>query len=203
MKNNLYAGLGILALVGGLSTAHAGEWRVGPGISVVTGLNDVMDLYENNYNNTHTLYKASTEWILPFGLAVQGTYQWESGLRLDLGAGPFFMVSSDDDNVDLDHYELPVSATIGYTLLPQATVSPYLRAGLAHHLASGDYVEGSSPGLLAAAGIEFARRSFVSFGLEVAMDDSTVEFERYAPGGARDTVELNTYDVLVTFYVKF
>lgn len=201
MKNRLSAGLGILAL--SLSTAHAGEWRVGPGVSVVTGLNDVMDLYENNYNNTHTLYKADTKWLLPFGLAVQGTYQWESGLRLDLGAGPFFMVSSDDDNVDLDHYELPVSATVGYTFLPKATVSPYVRVGLAHHFASGEYVEGSSPGLLAAAGIEFARQSFVSFGLEVAMDDSTVEFERYSSLGLRDTVELNTYDVLVSFYVKF
>jgi len=202
MKSTIAMTIGCLIL--SVPAAQAGEWRVGPGIAIVTGASDVTDLYEDNFNNTNTFYQAEVEWLLPIGLAVQGTYQWDSGVRLDLGAGPFFWLTSEDD-IDLDHTEFPVSATIGYTFMPGSSVSPYVRAGFAHHFASGDYVEGSTPGLLAAAGIEFSRQSFVSYALEVAFDKSEVEFERFrrSPTLVRDTVELNTYDVLISFFVKF
>lgn len=208
MKTITLAGIGVLAL--SFSTAHAGEWRVGPGPAGVTGIDDVADLYESNYNNTNTFYQADVDLLLPIGLSVQGTYQWESGVRLDMGLGPFFMITSDpydddDADVDLDHTEIPIGVTVGYTFIPSANVSPYVRAGFAYHIVSGDYVEGSTPGLLAAAGIEFARGNFASFAFEVAVDKSEVEFERYrrTPTLVRDFVELNTYDVVISFLVKF
>lgn len=200
----------VSATIACFSTAHAGEWRVGPGPAGATGLNDIADLYEDNFNSTNTFYQADVDMLLPIGISVQGTYQWDSGVRLDMGLGPFFMITSDpydddDADVDLDHTEVLSSVTVGYTFIPSGNVSPYVRAGLAYHFVSGDYVEGSTPGLLAAAGIEFSRQSFASFAFEVAVDKSEVEFERYRrmPTLVRDTVELNTFDVVISFLVKF
>lgn len=207
MNRYLFSALAALACV---STSQAGEWRIGPGPAGATGMNDIADLYEDNYNNSNTYYQADVDMLLPIGLSVQGTYHWDSGVRLDMGLGPFFMITSDpydddDVDVDLDHTELPANVTVGYTFIPGGSVSPYVRAGLAYHFVSGDYVEGSTPGLLAAVGIEFARQSVASYSLEVAVDKSEVEFERFrrTPMLVRDTVELNTYDVVISFLVKF
>jgi hypothetical protein len=106
--------------------------------------------------------------------------------------------------VDYHHFEAPLSATVGYTFLPNAGTSPYLRAGATYHYASGTYVEGSKPGLLAAAGVEFGRQGVAVFSVEVAYDQSEVEFERFQTGPLRrDIVSLNTYDWIASFIVRF
>ncbi len=54
---------------------------------------------------------------------------------------------------------------------------------MAYNFAGGDYVEGLTPGLYAAFGIEFLRNRAVGFGFEVAIDQSEIEFERKIPSG--------------------
>lgn len=189
--------------------AYSGDWRVGPGISGVSGIDEVTDLYEQNYNNTHTLTQVDVKFLLPVGIAVQGTYTWNSGVRLDLGLGPIFILRDNGDgDVDtgLGYTEVPISATAGYTFIPSGAVSPYVRVGVAHHFASGDYVEGSKPGLLGAVGVEFSRQSTVSVSVEVAVDGSEVEFERFRRSGntvVRTTENINSYKTMFSVIVKF
>lgn len=64
--------------------------------------------------------------------------------------------------------------------------------------------------MLAAAGFDFARTNFVKFTLEVASDQSEVEFDTFScPAGPffptcrEDIVKLNTYDFIVSLFVKF
>lgn len=206
MKMKLSTALALLAC--GVP-AHAGDWRVGPAVSGVSGINDVSDIYEQNYNNTHTSTQVDVKFLLPIGIAVQGTYTWNSGMRADLGLGPIFILRDNGDgdiDTGLDHTEVPISATVGYTFIPDGTVSPYVRAGAVYHFASGEYVEGSTPGLLAAAGIEFMRKSVASVSLEVAIDKSKVELERFRRTGnttTRTTEDINSYETVFSVIVKF
>jgi len=100
------------------------------------------------------------------------------------------------------HLEVPLSATIGYQFLPYSRYSPYIRGGFIHHFASGDQYDSSTPGLFLAVGLDFTH-----FTLELATDQSKVEFDRLrcpAAGACTlGTTELNTYDVLASFYWRF
>ncbi len=130
-------------------------------------------------------------------------------MRLDLGQGPFlWMRDTGTGAVDtgLDHFEAPVSATVGYTFFPKSGASPYVRAGVVHHIVSGDYVEGSESGLLGAIGVEFMRQRVASILLELTFDKSRVEFDRYQRTGSvvrRSTEKINTYDTVISIIAKF
>ena len=196
--------LAMASLLLSASAVEAGEWNVGLGPSYVSGIEDVLDLYEFNMERDG-YSEVDVDMLLPVGIAFSADYQWASGVRVDLGLGPVFFIAG-----DADHFEMPISSTVGYTFFPNSTVSPYIRAGLVHHLVSGDYDINSDPGLLAAAGIEFARDSVVKFTLEVATDQSEVEFETFACRSFNsfricnpDTVVMNTYDLVVSLFVKF
>lgn len=206
-----------LAVVGMALTAsaNADEWHLGPQISYASGVNDVADLYENNYNATHTYSYVKVHMQIPVGLAFAADYQWNSGLRADVGLGPFFTIKQDDrsdrdnryydDSTDLHYYEVPVNATVGYSFIPHGSVSPYIRAGVAYHFVSGDYYRSSTPGLFAAVGLEFSRTNTARYVLEIAADQSQVEFDNLACTDpvCANTVKLHTYDVVASFAAKF
>lgn len=197
--------LTLASLTLGAGTAHAEGWRFGLGPSYASGIDDVIDLYEHNME-LGGYYEVDADMVLPIGIAFAADYQWQSGLRVDLGLGPMFLIAG-----DADHFELPITATVGYSFLPNSSVSPYLRAGVAHHFVSGDYYVSADPGLFAAAGIDFARNNAVKFTFEIAMDQSEVEFDTYSCDAFNsflvscraDTVVLNTYDVTAGLFVKF
>jgi hypothetical protein len=183
-----------------LITAHASEWHVGGAVSFPTAQADVLDLYEENYAAQGTPVDVTK--LLPFGIAFDAHYQWNSGIRLGMGFGPLLLIAG-----DVQHFEAPINVTLGYTFLPKSNVSPYVKAGFVHHIANGDFVVGSNPGLLAAVGLEFARNGVAQYALEVASDQSEVEFDklcaRSQPSCRPSTVTLNTYDVVISFIVKF
>jgi hypothetical protein len=190
--------LAIIVLAWG-GNAHALDWRAVEwrvGVAYATGLNDVADLHEDNLRASGL--EADVDLKVPLGLAGGVTYDWPSGLRLDVTLGPTFFIGG-----DVSHSELPVGASIGYNFAREADISPFVRAGLIHHIASGDYETGSSPGLLIAAGVDFHR-----FTVEVALDNSEVDFEAAecdATGAnCTPTVRtLNTYDVIASVYWRF
>jgi hypothetical protein len=194
--------LAVASLTLGIGTAHAEGWRFGLGPSYVSGIGDVTDLYERNMEFEG--YDADVDMLLPVGVAFAADYHWSSGVRLDVGLGPMFFIAG-----DVDHFEAPISATVGYTFMPNSEVSPYVRAGLVHHFVSGDYYASTDPGVLAAGGIDFNRASMVKFTFEVALDQSEVEFDTYRctnqffSSCRYTTVKLNTYDVVASLYVKF
>lgn len=177
---------------------QAMEWRLG--LSYVSGVDDVADLYEDNLRLAGR--DVDVDLKFPLGVAASFVYDWTAQWRTDVGIGPVFAIGG-----DVKHIEVPLTATMGYNFSPYSRFSPYVRGGLAHHFASGDQYSSSSPGLLFAVGVDFTH-----FALELATDRSEVEFDRLAcddastsPGTAcrLTATELNTYDVLLSFYWRF
>jgi hypothetical protein len=157
-----------IALAFAATNAHALEWRTlewRVGVAYASGLGDVTDLHEDNLRAEGL--EADVDLKIPLGIAAGVTYDWPSGARIDLTVGPTFFIGG-----DVSYFELPIGLTGGYSFARDADVSPYVRAGLVHHIASGDYEAGSTPGLLVAAGIDFTRLT-----IEIAADNSEVEFE--------------------------
>ncbi|HLS82662.1 MAG TPA: hypothetical protein VK025_14780 [Steroidobacter sp.] len=186
--------LGGVSLLAFASTAQGLEWRIG--MAYASGVDEVADLYENNLRLEG--FEADVDLKLPIGLTAGVMYDWASGVRGDLGLGPAFFIGG-----DVDHFELPLSATVGYNFLRDADASPYVRAGVVYHFASGDYYSSSDPGLFAAVGLDFRR-----FSLEVSLDSSEVELDTFAcaaPGAAcaSDLTQLRTYDVVASFFWRF
>ena len=177
-----------------VAPVHAKEWRLG--LSYASGVKDVPDLYEDNLRLAGR--EADVDLQFPVGLAASFLYDWTAEWRTDVGIGPLFAIGG-----DVKHLEVPLSATIGYNFLPYSRYSPYVRGGFIHHFASGDQYDSSTPGLLLAVGVDFTY-----FTLELATDQSEVEFDRLrcpTGGGActLGTEKLNTYDVLFSFYWRF
>ena len=181
----------LLAFAG---AAEAKEWRLG--VSYATGVSDVTDLYEDNLRLAG--FDVNVDLKFPLGVAASYIYDWTTEVRTDIGVGPVFAIGG-----DVKHLEVPLSATIGYNFLPYSRASPYVRGGIIHHFASGDQYSSSTPGLLLAVGVDFTH-----FTLELATDQSKVKFDRLvcpSDGGSCQlgTTELNTYDVLASFYWRF
>lgn len=175
-------------------TVHAVEWRLG--LAYASGVDDVTDLYEENLRLAG--FEADVDLKFPIGVTGAVSYDWASGVRADVGLGPVFFIGG-----DIRHFELPLTGTIGYNFMRLSRVSPYLRAGFAHHFASGDQYSSSEPGLLVAAGLDFSR-----FALEVSADFSKVEFDTLvcdSAGGActLGATKLSTYDIVASFFWKF
>jgi len=172
---------------------RAFEWRVG--VAYASGLDDVTDLHEDNLRAEGL--EADVDLKVPLGITAGVTYDWPSGMRADVTLGPTFFIGG-----DVSHFELPLGATLGYSF-DLGDASPYVRAGVIHNFASGDYEAGSDPGLIVAAGLDFHRLTF-----EVAFDDSEVEFET-AECNANNTVctrtteSLNTYKVIASVFWRF
>lgn len=184
-----------ILLIAGPSAVHALEWRLG--VAYASGLGDVTDLYEENLRLAG--FDVNVDLKFPIGVAAGMTYDWFSGVRADVGLGPVFLIGG-----DVEHFEIPLSVTVGYNFLRRSHVSPYVRAGMVHHFVSGDLYSSSKPGVLAAVGVDFTRFSF-----EVSVDQSEVEFDSLSCSNGTGstcrltTTELNTYDVLAGFFWRF
>jgi hypothetical protein len=125
----------------------------------------------------------------PIGIAVGVTHEWESGLRADFGLGSAFFIEG-----DIDYFELPLVATIGYNFANGAQFLPYIRAGVAYH-------ESADPSLYVAAGIDFTRLA-----VELVFDTPEVEFENTCIAGATgcdDRRKLRTYDLIESVFWRF
>ena len=188
------ASAAILALVVALAapSANALEWRLG--LSYASGVKDVTDLYEDNLEAAGLT--ADVDLKFPIGISLGVTQDWESGLRADFGLGPAFFIEG-----DVDYFELPLIATVGYNFAQGSRISPYVRAGVAYHAGSGDFHESTDPGLYVAAGIDFTRLA-----VEIAFDTTKVEFENTCAAGAVDCDDrrkLSTYDVIVSAFWRF
>lgn len=173
---------------------NAGEWQFGFGVTYASGISDVADLYEDNLADGPFVDSVEV-YEFPVGVGFRSRYQADSGITVDIGVGPLFVMLG-----DASHTEIPLSATVGYAFAASANTSPYARLGVSHHFANGDYVESSEPGLLGAVGIEFGRNEGLNWGIELSVDDSTVEFLDFSQVG---NSELNSYDTQLSVYFMF
>lgn len=174
-----------------IQTATAGEWRIPFGLSYVGGASKFLDQVEDNLESEG--YTTDT-FIWPVGLTVQPYYEFDFGLGAGFGVGPLVMLAGDADAT-----LLPVNACLRYAFMPKAKLTPYLRTGLSYIVASGDYIEGSSPGFVAAVGMEFLRHKRVGVGVEIGYDSSVVEMEDPPDG----TTDIKVVGLLVSVQAIF
>lgn len=184
--------------------AGASEWRFPLYITYVSGFSKVTDLHKDNSNNQssgYIHYDEGTSW--PVGLAFHPYFEFDSGLRLGMGLGPFGLVYGGKE----DFYMLPVNVTAGFTFFPKSPVSPYVKAGVSYPFAGGGYVEGKNPGFLGAVGVEFLKDRRVHLGLEIGIDTSEIEFTKYTRTSRGVLVKgkesIRPMEVLVSFFVSF
>ena len=174
-------------------SAKAADWRFPVGLTYISGFGDVHDIYEDNLEAEGYDVYDSAYW--PVGLSFHPYVEFDIGVRIGAGIGPFMLIFG-----DVSHLDVPVNLNGGFTFIPSANTSPYVRAGVMHHLASGDYVEGSSPGFFWGVGIEFFRQKRVGFGIEIAFDTSEIELERVR---YNDTEDIKPCELMVSIFAVF
>ncbi len=191
-------------------SAEAKGWRFPVGLAYVSGLHDVSDLYEENLKaNNYEISDSPWEW--PVGIVFNPYYEFGSGFRIGTGLGPMAYIVTIGADENYSYFNLPVNANIGFTLFPKSSVAPYIRGGFMYNLASGDYVESSSPGLFGAVGIEFMRNRKVALGIEIAFDTSEVEFEKHTRNSSSswssstsvEYVDIKPNDVMISIFAAF
>jgi len=170
------------------------------GISYVSGFEDVLDQYEDNLeiellNKGYSYVDVDTTYI-PVGLSLHPYYQWDDGFRLGARIGPGMIIYG-----DVDHFQLPLSVTAGYTFMPDGPVSPYVLAGPSYHVASGDYVDGSNLGFTGGVGIELLKGKKFSLALEGVYDSAEVDIDNYRTGGT-DGIKAAEFVLSLLFIFK-
>ncbi|MDA3894829.1 MAG: outer membrane beta-barrel protein [Desulfobacteraceae bacterium] len=176
------------------TTAMAVDWRFPLEITYMSGFSDVVDYYE---------YKTGGDasWNLPVGLAFGPYVQFDHGSMIGGKLGPLAYISVDCigygcDGADESYFDVPLKLYYGFTFIPKANISPYVKAGLSYHIISADSVDDSSPGFYGAVGVEFMRTRAVGLGLEIAYDTAELNMDYYRK-------DIKPGDLLVSFLVIF
>lgn len=196
----------LVLLICASGQSYADEFKFPVGFTYISGFNDVFSLYKDNLEAEG--YDVSGNTLLPIGLTFQPYYQFDNGIGVGLGVGPvsYIIVEKTDwsgDSTYMDFTDVPVQATVRYTFVPSSDISPYVRAGVSYHFASGDYVNNSNPGALGSVGVEFFRKSRVGFGLDVSYDSSTVEFDKIDNDGSMDKKSIAPGGLMVSIFAIF
>jgi len=183
----------LLVFVG---AAEAGEWRFPVGLTYVSGIGDIVDQYEDNLQADGFLTESADG--LPFGVSIQPYYQMDSGFGVGFGVGPTMWITG-----DVDFFNLPVNLSMRYAFMNKSDTSLYLRAGISHNFANGDYVEDSNIGFVGALGVEFMRNKVVGFGIEAGYDSSVIELEDRTTANPNDTKEFEPVGFMISLFAVF
>jgi len=178
-------------LVLSLSSPATAGMRFRLGISYISGLDDLVDQYEDNIKVK--VDEGLPPWVdmdldldttvIPVGLTLFPYYQWDFGLMVGPSIGPFmfmyafYSVEPYGDEDTFYHWQLPVSANVGFVLGPDNPVSFYVRGGPSYHFGGGDFYEGSNLGVVGAIGLEIFNTRHFRLGLEAAYDSAEVDIE--------------------------
>jgi len=106
----------------------------------------------------------------PIGPVINTSFDFGNGFFVWGGLGPGFIIG--------DYFEitvLPVNLGAGYSFNPEGSISPYVKLGGRYMIADGDYIGISTPGIQAAAGLQFRRQKLFGFFMEIGFDTSTIE----------------------------
>jgi hypothetical protein len=160
--------------------AQADGMRFRLNFSYVSGLQDLADAYEEDIEAAEPFTEVDST-VIPVGISLFPYYQWDSGLFLGAGIGPFIFLWAEGDD-DYTHWEIPVSFNVGYVFGPDNPVSFYVRGGPSYHFADGDFYDSSTVGVTGAIGLEFFKSSHAAMGLEASYDSAEVKIEKLATG---------------------
>ena len=183
----------IMMILFASSFAMAADWRFPLGLTYLSGFEDVVDIHEDNLEAEGYIVYDTGHW--PVGISFHPYVEFENGLGVGASIGPYMIIYG-----DTEFFALPVGLDARYTFIPGASISPYVRVGGRTHLASGDYVEGTTPGFFGAIGIEFLRDRRVSIGAEISTDASEVELERVEHN---DTEDVQPCELMISVFVVF
>lgn len=175
------------------SYAKAADWRFPVGITYVSGFGDLVDIYEDNLEAEGYFVYSVDYW--PVGISFHPYVQFDNGFGVGAGIGPIMFITG-----DTDFFDIPINLDVRYTFIPTANTSPYVRVGARTHSASGDYVEGTTPGFFGGIGLEFLRDRRVSTGIEISYDASEIELERVR---YNDTENVKPCELMVSVFVIF
>ncbi len=171
--------------------------------SYVSGLQDLADAYEEDIEiaeaGPFTEVDVDT-FVWPVGISLFPYYQWDSGLFLGAGIGPFIFFFGEGFEDDYFHWQVPVSFNVGYVFGPDEPVSFYVRGGPSYHFADGDFYEGSNVGVTGAVGLEFFKSSHAAMGVEAAYDSAEVDIENLRTG-EDDGIKVNEFSA--SLFVMF
>jgi hypothetical protein len=162
------------------SPSHAADLRFPVGLTYISGFGDVLDVYQANIKAEG--YSSDASSMVPVGVSFQPYLKLDNGLGIGGGAGPIAMIIG-----SRTFFDLPVSIDARYIFL-DADTAPYVRGGIKYHIASGDYVKGSKPGIFGAVGMELFRNSRVGIGMEMAYDSSEIDLETKRAGVRRVSI---------------
>lgn len=179
------------------NVAFAGQWRFPVGISFVSGFHNVVSVYKDNLRAQG--YSVSDSYEVPVGLMFQPYYQFDNGLGVGGGFGPFMFLRAEGSGVSYDLYSMPVNLCVRYVLFPSKNISPYIRAGLSYNIAGGDFIRERNVGFLGGVGVEFFRQNKVGFGLEASFDSSSLKLERVGAGDK----EVRPSEFIVSLFAVF
>jgi outer membrane protein W len=176
--------------------AAAGQWRIPLGVAYVSGATEVFDQLEDNVRAEYSDVESAEG--LPVGLTVQPYYEFDSGLGIGFGFGPFTYVFG-----DVDYFSVPANVCLRFAFVPKASVTPYIRAGVSTQLVNGDYVEDHNIGAIGALGVEFMRDRGVSLAIEVGYDNSSIEFKDLTTADPDDTEEIEPVGFMLSIMAVF
>jgi hypothetical protein len=169
----------IVAFPAGAARADEFWWRLQ--VNYINGVQDLADQYAANIEAVEGGYGYDyvevDTLVIPVGISLFPYYQWDFGLMLGAGVGPFMYLWAEGSET-YTHWQLPLSVSVGYVLFPKGPVSPYVRGGPSYHLAGGDFYDSSDIGFVAAVGVEFLKGDHFRFGVEAAYDSATVNIEQ-------------------------
>jgi hypothetical protein len=176
-------------------SAVAGEWRVPLGLTFVSGVGEIVDQIEANMETE--VYDVESTQGLPMGISLQPYYEFDSGLGVGGGIGPFMLGFG-----DASYMIIPMNVSLRYAFMPKSRTAPYLRLGASTLLASGDYFEGGQLGFIGAVGVEFMRDKAVQFGIEAGYDSSSIKMEDL-PTGPTATKTIEPVGFLISIFAVF
>lgn len=172
--------------------ADSGTWRIAVGYSFLSQVGELKDTYRHvadshgDGNNIHNLN---------IGMICHPYKEFTNGIRIGPGIGPLILLFG-----DAHHIEVPINMTIGRSFFPNSNYSPYLKAGISYHIAFGDYLAASKPGLYGGIGIEILNKKQLHLGFETAYDGAVVEIENRTN---KSNQKIKTGELTIFLYADF
>lgn len=182
--------------------------RVGLGLTYTSGFQDVADYFLDAYGVDATIIPVGVS----FNLAVQIPHGDALASLPTVGTGPVGLILTEETifgpgfstSSSTTFVDIPINGSYGVKFLPNGSIGPYVRGGVAYHFTIGDMVSSSSAGLYIAGGVDFFQNRKVSLNVEVAYDDSSVTFSGFTGAlGAAAEEKIKTGGLLVSVRAIF
>jgi hypothetical protein len=191
----------VVLLLFPLSTASAGGFRFRLLLSYVDGVQDLADIYEDDIEASYSYVDVDTT-VWPVGISLFPYYQWDNGLMLGAGIGPFIYLWADGWDKDYTHWQLPTSFNVGYAFGPDNPISFYVRGGPSYHFAGGDFYDSSELGFVGAIGCQLVKANHFAMGLEASYDSAEVNIDDLKRGSEK-TRGIKTAEYSLGLFFQF